>query len=247
LNTGSDALYPGRTARLRVGDVTMTIKVLELRPIVPGHAVGDRFVVAPIAALAAAAPNQFSRNTLFLRGPASIGPELEALVAAKAPVDTVLTSRHAWYAGLRGAPLNAVVGDGFRVGLIVAVGYAVFAVVAALTLTATRRTQDLAFLRTLGLTRAQTAGITALEHGIPVLIAVGPGVATGIAVAVLLQSSLGLDAFIGNGTGYRIELDWPGLVGMAGLLLAVVAVAVAVSAWISRRASVVEALRLGDL
>ena len=42
-----------------------------------------------------------------------------------------------------------------------------------------------------------------LEHGIPVLLALGPGVAIGIALAVLLQSSLGLDAFIGDGSRSR--------------------------------------------
>jgi predicted lysophospholipase L1 biosynthesis ABC-type transport system permease subunit len=139
-----------------------------------------------------------------------------------------------------------VVGDGFRLGLAIAVAYAAFAVITALTLTSARRTQDLAFLRTLGLSRAQAAGITIIEHATPVLVAVVPGIATGIAVAFLLEGSLGLEAFIGNGLAYRVQLDWAGVVGMAGLLLGVVAVAVAVSTWLARRAPVVQALRVGE-
>ncbi len=158
----------------------------------------------------------------------------------------MVTSRHDWYAALRTAPLIAVVGDGFRLALLVAGAYAALAVLAALTLTSSRRTQDLAFLRTLGLSGGQATGVTIVEHGIPVLVALVPGVLTGIAIARLLEGSLGLGAFIGPEIAFRIHVDWPGiaLVGLA--LIVVVAVAIAASTWLARRARTVDALRVGE-
>jgi putative ABC transport system permease protein len=236
----------GDTTRVRVGDRSLTFRVVDVRATMPGLGVGQSFLVASLPAVLADPPRGVERNVLYVRGPASAGDGLSALVDEAGPAATVLASRHSWYEQLRGAPLIAVVGDGFRLGLIVAVAYAALAVITALTLTAARRTQDLAFLRTLGLSRGQAAGITVIEHATPVLVALVPGIATGIAVAMLLESSLGLDAFIGAGTAFRVQLDWPGLAGMAGLLLLVVAVAITVSTWLARRAPVVEALRVGE-
>jgi ABC-type antimicrobial peptide transport system permease subunit len=155
-------------------------------------------------------------------------------------------SRHEWYAGLREAPLIAVVGDGFRVALVVAAAYTMLAVVAALILSASRRTRDTAFLRTLGLSSRQAFGITVLEHGTPVLVAVIPGILIGIAVAGILESSLGLGAFIGPEVPFRIHVEWASIAVVVLSLMIVVAVAIAVSTWLARRAPPIEALRAGD-
>jgi predicted lysophospholipase L1 biosynthesis ABC-type transport system permease subunit len=139
-----------------------------------------------------------------------------------------------------------VIADGFRLALLVAGAYAALAVLAALTLTASRRTQDLAFLRTLGLSGLQATGVTIIEHGTPVIIALVPGVLTGIAIARLLEGSLGLGAFIGPEVPFRIHVEWPGIVLVAVSLMMVVAVAIATSTWLARRARTVDALRVGE-
>jgi ABC-type antimicrobial peptide transport system permease subunit len=113
-------------------------------------------------------------------------------------------------------------------------------------LTAARRTRDLAFLRPLGLSLGQSAGLTIVEHGLPVLLAIVPGIATGVAIAVLLEGSLGLEAFIGSGGAYRVELDWLAIGAIAAVLAGVVAASIAISAWLSGRVKVVDALRTGE-
>jgi putative ABC transport system permease protein len=245
--SGSAGLNPGDVTNVRLGGKTLAFRIVDVRSVVPGLVANDTFLVAPLAALQADPARNITPNVLFIRGSADAEPALTDLVARNGPAATTIASRHAWYRALRDAPLIAVVSDGFRLGFGIALAYAAFAVITALTLTAARRTQDLAFLRTLGLSRAQAAGITVIEHATPVLVAVVPGIATGVVVAMLLESSLGLDSFIGSATSaYRTQLDWTGIAGMAALLLAVVALSVAISTWLARRMPVVEALRMGE-
>jgi putative ABC transport system permease protein len=130
--------------------------------------------------------------------------------------------------------------------LVVAGAYTLLAVVAALILSSARRTRDTAFLRTLGLSTRQSFGITVLEHGTPVLVALIPGILIGIAVAALLESSLGLGAFIGPEVPFRIHVEWGAIAAVAVSLIIVVAVAIALSTWLARRAPPIEALRAGD-
>src|SRR5688500_20029917 len=96
-------------------------------------------------------------------------------------------SRTAWSRDIQPPPLIGVVGEGFRLGLAIALAYAALAIVTTLTLTAARRARDVAFLRPLGLSARQAAGVTIVEHGVPVILAIVPGIATGIAVALLLD------------------------------------------------------------
>lgn len=246
LPTGAPSLGPGDTARVRLGDRTLTLRVVDVRSAMPGLAPGGTFLIAPLDAVRSAAAGSAEPNTLYIRARASAGADLSALVGTAGAVSPSLSSRHAWLAELRASPLVAVVEDGFRVALLVAAVYAGFAVVIGLTLTASRRTQDLAFLRTLGLSGRQALGVTIVEHGIPLIIALVPGIATGIAVALLLESSLGLDAFTGSETPYRVQVDWPGIVVVAAALGVVVAAAIVIGTWLARRAPVVDALRVGE-
>ena len=71
--------------------------------------------------------------------------------------------------------------------------------------------------------------------------------ATGIAVALLLESTLGLDAFLGGATRYRVVLDWTGVAVVAALLTLVVAIAIAASTWLARRVPLADALRAGEV
>ena len=247
---GSSPIRVGSTFGITVNDLKLTMRAVDVRPSFPGIAPGTSFVVAPYEAIESAlrvadAPQQLEPNVRYVRGEAALGEALAPVVEAAAPSATV-NSRHEWYAGLRDAPLIAVVASGFRLALLVAGVYAALAVLAALTLTAARRTQDLAFLRTLGLSAGQATGVTIVEHGIPVVVALVPGVLTGVAVAGLLEGSLGLEAFIGPEVPFRIHVDWAGIALVAFSLIMVVAIAIAISTWLARRARTVDALRVGE-
>jgi ABC-type lipoprotein release transport system permease subunit len=165
-------------------------------------------------------------------------------VTAAAPSSIVL-SRFEQYETLRQAPLIAMVTGGFQIALLVAVFYAGFAIVAALTLTAARRSQDLAFLRTLGLSARQAMGLTVLEQGPPVVLALIPGVALGIWIAVLLATGLGLSAFIGGEGALAVNVDWTEIALVGGALVMMVTIAGAASTWLARRTQAIDALRLG--
>jgi putative ABC transport system permease protein len=242
---GLPPIAAGSDVRIQLAGRVLMLHVLEVRASMPGIVPGETFIVAPLAPFLADPALDLKTNVLYARG----GPEVEAELATLAEreaVGSAFESRHAWYRDLQARPLIGVVGAGFRLGLVIALAYAALAIVTTLTLTAARRARDVAFLRPLGLSARQAAGVTIVEHGVPVILAIVPGIATGIAVALLLESSLGLEAFIGVGTPYRVQLDWPGIVGIGALLGLVVAGAIVVSTWLSQRMRVVDALRAGE-
>ena len=243
--SGARPLQRGAVFPVMVNGQEVILQAAAVRPSFPGMPAGSPFIVTSFPALNAMLERPAAPNMLFVRGSDAAAPAIDERVDAAVPSNATV-SRHDWYSSLREAPLIAVVGDGFRVALVVAAAYTMLAVVAALILSASRRTRDTAFLRTLGLSSRQSFGITVLEHGTPVLIALVPGILIGIAVAGLLESSLGLGAFIGPEVPFRIHVEWASIVVVAVSLMIVVAVAIAVSTWLARRAPPIDALRAGD-
>jgi putative ABC transport system permease protein len=181
----------------------------------------------------------------MVRGTDDVEDELRALVGDQLALGQI-TSRHAEYRELQQAPLVSAVVVGFRVALLVAAAYTALATMAALTLSAAARTRNLAFLRTLGLSARQALQLTVMEHGPPVLIALLPGVALGVAVALLLSPSLGLSAFAGTEREVALTVDWAAVAIMSAGLLVLVSVAIGLSTWMARRARAADALRIGD-
>ena len=245
LPSGSGPLVRGDTFTVQVTSRTLTFVVVDRVATFPGVRPDAAFVVTSLDLLRAANLDpSFSPSVLFVRGSDNIAPQLTALVADHSPTSTV-TSRYDRYATLRQAPFVAMVTGGFRIALVVVVVYAALAIVAALALTASRRSQDLAFLRTLGLSQRQSLGLTVIEHGPPVLLALVPGVALGIWIAILLSAGLGLEAFIGPNTVFTIQVEW-GEIALVGLaLIGLVTIAGAASTWLARRGQAVDALRMG--
>jgi putative ABC transport system permease protein len=146
---------------------------------------------------------------------------------------------------LRDVPFGAAISSGFGLAVIVAEIYLALTVVGALVLSSARRTRDLAYLRTLGVTGGQALALTVTEHAPAVLLSVVPGALLGIGVALLLEPSLGLGTFVGAGNVPPF-IDWATLALLTGVLLAVVAVAILLGTWLSRRARLVNALRVGE-
>ena len=245
LPAGIERIPIGGRVKLRLGDNFWSFRIVAIRPEFPGVVDGGPFLITPIRSIRPLG-SQVTDNVVWVKGSAAAGPDLAALIERDGPPSTELLSRDAWYVQLKAEPLIQVIADGFRLAFALAAAYAAISIVTALTLTAARRSEDLAFLRTLGLSQRQSAGIVIVEHGVPILLSLVPGLLTGVAVAVLLESTLGLDAFLGGTARYRVVLDWGGVAAVAALLVAVVAIAIAVSTWFARRVSMAEALRVGE-
>jgi len=246
LPPASQPVQRGNTFVVEVAGQDMTFVDVQERTDFPALDAGSPFVIASLDHLQAAYVNQtLAANRLLVRGPASIESALREHVFSRLALGQ-LASRHSEHRRLQQAPLVSAVVMGFRVALVVAAGYTALATMAALTLSAAARTRDLAFLRTLGLSARQALQLTIVEHGPPVVIALVPGVALGVGVALLLAPALGLSAFAGAESQVALTVDWSAVAVMSGALLAVVAVAIAVSTWIARRANAADALRIGD-
>jgi putative ABC transport system permease protein len=246
LPPASEPVNRGGTFTAEIAGQEMTFVDVQERTDFPALDEGIPFVIASLDQLQAAYRNQtLYANRLLVRGPASVEDDLRAHMSSRLALGQ-LASRHAAYRALQEAPLVSGVVVGFRAALVVAAGYTALATMAALTLSAAARTRDLAFLRTLGLSARQALGLTVMEHGPPILIALVPGVALGVLVAMLLAPALGLSAFAGAERQVALTVDWSAVALMSGALLVVVAGAIAVSTWMARRANAADALRIGD-
>jgi putative ABC transport system permease protein len=242
LPLGSRDLAVGDTFHMTVARQSMAFWVAARWGELPGIGKPGAFAAVPFTLVEAAyADKPLRPSVMWVRGtPAA----REALVAAlpKVSADGHVTSRYDVLATLQSAPFGVAIEIGFALALVVACIYLVLAVMGAMVLSASRRTQDLAYLRTLGVTGAQSLGLTVVENAPAVLLAVLPGVALGIGIAYVLEPGLGLDTFVGSG-GVPLFVDWP----MLGLLIIglvlVVVVAVGAGTWVSRRARVVNVLR----
>jgi putative ABC transport system permease protein len=111
-------------------------------------------------------------------------------------------------------------------------------------LAASQRTRDLAILRTLGLNSRQQTRLTMVEHVPPILVALPMGLALGIGVAVAVTPALGLGALSGSPGAVPLVVDWVSMIALSAALAVLSLVAVVIGSWLSRRAAIVNALRI---
>ncbi len=242
---GSADLAPGGTFHMEVDGQTLSFRVTERRTTFPGIGNPPSFAIVPFSWVQAALQDRPPLpSVLWLRAPASVAPAL-ATAIADVHESARVVSRHDAYAALHDAPLGAAVADGFGLALGVAAVYMALTILGALVLSAARRTQDLAYLRTLGISTSQSVALTVVEHAPPVLLALIPGLALGVGVAFLVGPALGLATFVGA-SGVPLYVDWPTLALLVAGLILVVAGSVTVGTWLARRARLVDALRMGD-
>jgi putative ABC transport system permease protein len=246
LPVGSSNLAPGDTFRLAVVGQLMTFRLVQQRASFPGIGEGASFAVVPFNWVQAASANhRLAPSVMWLRAPADVAARLTAMVADGTGSARIVSRYHA-YAALHDAPLGALVVTGYHLALVIAAIYMALTIIGALILSAARRSQDLAYLRTLGVTRGQALALTFAEHAPPVLLALVPGVALGIGIAILCEPGLGLATFVGINGAVPLSVDWPALALMATALIAVAAAAIAAGTWLSRRARLVDALRIDE-
>jgi putative ABC transport system permease protein len=244
LPIGTGSLPPGDTFQMTVNGHRMTFLLIEQRARFPGIGTPATFAIVPYNWVEAATPaHLLPPSVMWVRGPVSATAPLGE--AAANGGDAFTFSRYDTYNELHDAPLAAAIPLGYGLALVAAALYMALTIIGSLVLSAARRTRDLAYMRTLGVTGRQALALTIMEHAPPVLIAVIPGVALGIGVALLCEPGLGLAAFVGT-TGAPMFVDWPGLTVLVAVLIGVVAVAVTAGTWLSQRARLVEALRIGE-
>ena len=237
------ALAVGDSLTFGVRNQLFEATVAGVAEAIPGLPVGASFVVAPLDSVAAGWDGPaFRVNTFFIRAPQSAAPDLQTAIGSSSE----LTSRHAILAALRDAPLVSAIGRGFGIALVAAALYAALAIIAVIVLDAQRRSRELAFLRTLGLSGRQSVSLTFVEHAPPTALALGIGVVLGLAVAWLTEPGLGLDAYIGRAVPVRLQIDWVAVAIIAGTVVGVIVLMVAASSWLARRLEPAEALRIGD-
>jgi putative ABC transport system permease protein len=245
LPVGSANLAPGDTFRMVVSGKAMTFRVVQRRASFPGIGGPASFAVVPLNWVHVAFEDRPLHPTaMWLRGPKVVAAPLAARIAAQAASVRVI-SRYDVYSRLHDAPLRAAIASGYGLALLVAAMYMALAIIGAVVLSAARRTQDLAYLRTMGVSAPQALALTIVEHAPPIVLALLPGVALGIGVAFLLEPGLRLTALVGA-SGVPLFIDWPTLGLMVAVLIVVVAAAVAAGTWVSRRARLVDALRMGE-
>jgi putative ABC transport system permease protein len=243
---GDRALSPGTTFGVTIAGHDVTFIAVDVRDRFPGLDVGRAFIVAPLASVQTFNPNRPVRPTdLFIRAPERAFATLRATLNSQTQA-AALTSRARVYAEVHDAPLISGVATGFRFGLILTALYAGAAILVALILTGRARARDLAYLRTLGLSRQQALALTVVEQGPPTLLALGTGAVLGVVVARLIEPGVDLTAFTGPGIPVPLLVSWPTVVGLALLLLLVVTVAIALTHRFAARIGLSQVLRLGD-
>ena len=243
--TGASAAVIGDVFGLTVVGRKVWFRVDEIADSFPGVRTTGSFVVVPYGPVVAATGGVVSPSVFFVRGDAALQPAIATTLAEQSAAATI-DSRHDRYAAVHLAPFVAGVAGGFGLALVIALVYATLAVVAVVLLNAQRRSREFGFLRTLGLTEPQVAGLTAVEHGLPILVAVTVGVALGLGVAALLEPGLGLAEFIGPDATVRLEVDWPSVGAVVVAVVVVVGAAIALSVWLAGRLELGRVMRIGE-
>jgi ABC-type antimicrobial peptide transport system permease subunit len=165
-----------------------------------------------------------------------------AAVEAQQPTVAV-TSQAVVATALREQPVTNAVRALILVTALVTALYAALGVAAALALAGLARTQEVAHLRTLGLTGRQAFLLTVAEHGPTTLVAFVLGGALGIGLFVLLRPGLGLSALVGSPVDIPLVLDPIPLLLILLAMTAVVGVGLLLGVALQRRVAPTAALR----
>ena len=240
-----DDIAPGDRFQLTVGGTRTTFEAAAVADDFASVPVGSPFVVVDRATLLERVPKGgFRTTTAFLNAPDDALPGIRTALASEAPLTTV-EARTDRAIALETAPVVDAVTVGVIAAFVVAVAYAAVALVAALALTGAARSSESAHLRTLGLSRRGAIGLTVVEHGPTVLLALILGVAFGLATFSALRPGLGLGAIVGSALAVPLTLD-PGQLGpVVVAVVGVVSLALGLGIVIQREPADPAALRKG--
>jgi len=184
-------------------------------------------------------------TVVYLRGPEAETERLAASLDETAGL-TRLSSRYEVLAGVADDPFATWVDRGLVIIFYLAMAFGIVASLSLLTVTASRRRRDLGYLRTLGLTSRQAMMITTLEQVPPLVVATLVGAATGGVVARLLAPALDIESFTGGLLAARIVVGPLAILGVSGVMVALLAVAVISFVAATRDEEYGRLLKVGD-
>jgi len=218
-------------------------RVVDIAESFPGDG-GREFVVTDLAVLRAGEETPIRLTTLFVAADAGTGAAVADALGTGGPRVTV-SDRREVLTETGELPFVDSTVAAFRLGVGAAAGYCLLAVVLALVLTAESRAGLLATLRTLGIDRRQARGLLGLELAPMVVVVVVVGLAVGIALPYLLVPAVDLTSFTAGVDAPPPRLD-PMVAGVLAVgLVAVVAIAVALTGLVQRRRRLGDAVRMG--
>ncbi len=238
----------GQQLEILVNGFPFPVRPIVARASFPTLQTGTLFGVASRQQLLAIHPDaRLTPTVLFLDGPAEpAGADaIRQAVAAVAPGATV-ASRAAFEDGLRSSPVGAALGLGITLASGLAALYAAIAVIVALSLAGAARETEVTQLRMIGMSRRDGAEIAILEHGPTVAFAIVAGIALGFGMFALIRPGLGLDTLVGSTVAVPLTPDLRQLLGIAGGVLGVAAVAIGLAAWMQWRGGLVGTARRGS-
>jgi putative ABC transport system permease protein len=209
----------------------------------PGLPAGRGFVIAPREWFLAQAPAaRIMPVVARVRAAPGSAEAIRAAVAGQAP--TVLVASQAEDAAeRRSAPVTGSVRSLVLVAALVTAAYAALGVAAALALAGLARTQEVAHLRTLGLTSRGALALLVAEHGPLTFAAFATGGLLGAGLFALLRPALGLGALVGAPVEVPVVLEPAVLVLILVLMAAVVTFGLLLGAALQRRVAPTDALR----
>jgi putative ABC transport system permease protein len=240
-----DGIAPGDRFELIILGERTAFRAVAVRDAFPTLPVGGPFVVVDRGQLAAQLGGAtFRTTTIFLSAPDTAVDGIRAATAAQAPGVTV-ESRAERSAEIGTAPVVVAVRVGVNAAAATAIAYAAIALAAALALTGAARASESAHLRTFGLARRDAVGLTVVEHGPTVALAIALGVLFGLGAFVALRPGLGLGAIVGSSLDVPLEVGLGQLVLLIMGIVAVVTLAIGLGAVLQREPAATAALRRG--
>jgi putative ABC transport system permease protein len=245
VDASTTSLRPSEVVQLTIAGRFAYFRVAEVRDTIPTLGAGRAAVMAPRHLVRAAMSDRpLPDTTLLVRGPADAAAELRGEIAASGS-GAALVSQAELVSERRARPLVAAVGAGFLAALGVSIAYAALAVVISMLLAGAARARETAQLRTMGVGRAQIVGMTLLEHGPPVIVAMAAGLGLGLLVAWVVTPGLGLAAFTGGDADPALTIQPVEVAVLAVALAAIVGLGVIGGAWAQRRIDPATAVREG--
>lgn len=240
-----DGIAPGDRFELIVAGQRVALKAAAVEEAFPTLPVGGPFVVVDRPALTALLGAASLRTTtVFLRAPDGSLAAIRTRIANDLP-GVIVESRAERSALIRTAPVVRALTVGVTAAALAAVAYAALALVAALALTGAARTSEAAHLRTLGVGRRQALGLSVVEHGPTVALAIVAGIVLGLGSFIGLRESLGLGAIMGSSIEVPLEVGLDRLLILVVAIGVVVAAAFGLAAIIQREPAAAAALRRG--
>jgi putative ABC transport system permease protein len=212
-------------------------------------------VSAPAIAAAAGGPlvvlpqSAFGRggqpNLMLVTGSKLDRRRLAAVVGLVVP-GAVVSLRSSVLGALAGAPLPHATYVAYAVGVAVAAGFGILALLIALLTQAAARQHTLARLATMGLSTRQGSWLVLVETLPEILVAAACGIGCAWALAVVVGPDLNLTPFTGSGAGVQIQPEPAALAIAAAGLLVVAVGTLAGQAIVAGRRGVARSLRIGE-